>query len=127
MLPASFRLPSVPAPAPRLVGPAEARLLAGASGIDDPGLERRAAAGSVGQQQRVAAAVTDRLPGVDRLPTRPTSALDTDRRLTSSNCYARNAEAPVPRCCSLATTARLASHFDRVGGTIPDSMPPLAG
>lgn len=94
---------------------AEARRLLAHLGLDDPGLERRAAAElSVGQQQRVAAARA--LIGRPDLivADEPTSALDTDRRLDFVALLRRECESAGAGLLFVSHDRALASHFDRV-------------
>ncbi|MDG4596410.1 MAG: ABC transporter ATP-binding protein [Candidatus Contendobacter sp.] len=94
---------------------AEARRLLAHLGLDDPGLEGRAAAElSVGQQQRVAAARA--LIGRPALivADEPTSALDADRRLDFVQLLRGECESAGAALLFVGHDRSLASHFDRV-------------
>ncbi|MDS4019650.1 MAG: ABC transporter ATP-binding protein [Candidatus Competibacter sp.] len=94
---------------------AEARRLLAHLGLDDPGLEGRAAAElSVGQQQRVAAARA--LIGRPDLivADEPTSALDTDRRLDFVQLLRGECESAGAALLFVGHDRSLAGHFDRV-------------
>ncbi|MDS4070544.1 MAG: ABC transporter ATP-binding protein [Candidatus Competibacter sp.] len=94
---------------------AEARRLLAHLGLDDAGLEGRAAAElSVGQQQRVAAARA--LIGRPDLivADEPTSALDTDRRLDFVQLLRGECESAGAALLFVGHDRSLAGHFDRV-------------
>lgn len=94
---------------------AEARRLLAHLGLDDPGLERRAAAElSVGQQQRVAAARA--LIGHPKLiiADEPTSALDTDRRLDFVELLRQECRSAGAALLFVSHDRSLAGHFDRL-------------
>lgn len=108
--------------------PAEARRLLAHLGLDDPGLERRAAAElSVGQQQRVAAARA--LIGHPKLiiADEPTSALDTDRRLDFVELLRQECRSAGAALLFVSHDRSLASHFDRVVELSTLNVIPLAG
>ena len=108
--------------------PAEARRLLAHLGLDDPGLERRAAAElSVGQQQRVAAARA--LIGRPALivADEPTSALDTDRRLDFIELLRQECRSAGTALLFVSHDRSLASHFDRVVELSTLNAMPLAG
>lgn len=107
---------------------AEARRLLAHLGLDDPGLERRAAAElSVGQQQRVAAARA--LIGRPALivADEPTSALDADRRLDFVELLRRECESAGAALLFVSHDRSLAGHFDRVAELPALNLAPLAG
>jgi putative ABC transport system ATP-binding protein len=94
---------------------AEARRLLAHLGMDEPGLQHRAAAElSVGQQQRVAAARA--LIGRPDLivADEPTSALDTDRRLDFAELLRRECASASAALLFVSHDRSLAGHFDRV-------------
>ena len=108
--------------------PAEARRLLAHLGLDDPGLERRAAAElSVGQQQRVAAARA--LIGRPALivADEPTSALDTDRRLDFIELLHQECRSAGTALLFVSHDRSLASHFDRVVELSTLNAMPLSG
>jgi putative ABC transport system ATP-binding protein len=107
---------------------AEARRLLAHLGLDDPGLERRAAAElSVGQQQRVAAARA--LIGRPDLivADEPTSALDTDRRLDFVELLRRECESAGAALLFVSHDRSLAGHFDRLVELPALNAAPFAG
>ncbi len=107
---------------------AEARRLLAHLGLDDLGLERRAAAElSVGQQQRVAAARA--LIGRPDLivADEPTSALDTDRRLDFVELLHRECESTAAALLFVSHDRSLAGHFDRVAELPALNAAPFAG
>ncbi|HRD68139.1 MAG TPA: ABC transporter ATP-binding protein [Candidatus Competibacter sp.] len=106
----------------------EARRLLAHLGLDDPGLERRAAAElSVGQQQRVAAARA--LIGRPDLivADEPTSALDADRRLDFVELLRHECASAGAALLFVSHDRALAGHFDRVAELPALNVAPLAG
>ena len=107
---------------------AEARRLLAHLGLDDPSLERRAAAElSVGQQQRVAAARA--LIGRPDLivADEPTSALDADRRLDFVELLRRECASAGAALLFVSHDRSLAGHFDRVAELPALNAAPFAG